>query len=99
MGTTHRIVSPVFPRPIAGPFVLLQKLVSFILSRCTKANDTGERLLTLEGRLAIGPKETLTLVQCAGRRYLVAAGGGSIVSLTEVSSPSGRRQRVRKEEQ
>jgi flagellar biogenesis protein FliO len=109
MAIARNIASPMNASPLARPTALVQRLVSFFLSRCVGKQESGERLLTLEGRLTIGPKETLTLVQCAGRRYLVAAGGGGIVSLTEVSSATlastpvspalTRRPKARREEQ
>ncbi|WP_446742354.1 flagellar biosynthetic protein FliO [Silvibacterium acidisoli] len=98
MATLQNISSSAYPSPFGRHALLLRKAISSFLSRCLKTRKAGERLLILEERLSIGQKETLTLVQCAGRRYLVAAGGGNI-SLTEVPSVSMRRPRNRKEEQ
>ena len=44
--------------------------------------------LFIEERITIGPKKTLTLVNCAGRRFLVAAAGDFIAPLIEIGAQS-----------
>jgi hypothetical protein len=49
-----------------------------------RTSETPERLISLEERLVIGPKKTLMLVNCAGRRFLFATAGDSITPFVEV---------------
>jgi flagellar biogenesis protein FliO len=48
--------------------------------------------LRMEERLSLGPKKTLFLVDCAGRKFLVAAGADTIVAMTEVRPQEKRRK-------
>ena len=43
--------------------------------------------LRIEERLHLGPKKSLLLVNCHGRRFLVATAGETIASLIEVGMP------------
>jgi flagellar biogenesis protein FliO len=55
------------------------------LSRAARAS---EQRLSIEERLVIGPKKTLMLVNCDGRRFLLATAGDMIAPMIELS-PSG----------
>lgn len=46
-----------------------------------------ERVLSVEDRLALGPKKALVLVRCHGQRFLVAVSGDTIGPFTEVAGP------------
>lgn len=59
----------------------LSRIVLETLSLPSKCSD---RLLSVEERIAIGPRKTLLLVNCAGRRFLVATAGDAIAPMIEV---------------
>jgi flagellar biogenesis protein FliO len=48
------------------------------------ASAAPKRLISIEERMEIGPKKTLMLVNCAGRRFLLATTGDSIAPLGEI---------------
>ncbi len=52
------------------------------LSRAARAS---EQRLSIEERLVIGPKKTLMLVNCDGRRFLLATAGDMIAPMIELS--------------
>jgi hypothetical protein len=95
MATSRGISAPLFVKPILQPAGFPGRVWAFFASRWAVTKRGGERLLVLEDRLAIGPKKSLALVQCAGRRYLVAVSGDAIAALQEVPSRESR-PRVRK---
>jgi len=43
-----------------------------------------DNVLALDGKLSLGPKKTLFLVNCKGRQFLVATGAETIASMVEV---------------
>ena len=47
------------------------------------------RSLFIEERIAIGPRKSLMLVNCAGQRFLLATAGEAITSLGEVHPCGG----------
>jgi flagellar biogenesis protein FliO len=47
--------------------------------------------IRLEGRLSLGPKKSLVLVQCRGKSVLLALGGEGITPVMEV--PAHRRRK------
>jgi len=55
-----------------------------VLERLSLPARSSDRLLSIEDRITIGPKKTLMLVNCAGRRFLVATAGDAIVPMIEV---------------
>lgn len=40
--------------------------------------------LAVEGRVTLGPKKSLVLVHCHGRRYLIASAGDTVAPIVEV---------------
>jgi flagellar biogenesis protein FliO len=46
----------------------------------------------MEERLSLGPKKMLFLVECEGRKFLIATGADTIVTMTEVRSTEKRRK-------
>jgi hypothetical protein len=49
-----------------------------------KAPEAPQRLMSIEERLVVGPKKSLMLVTCAGRRFLFATTDDSITAPIEV---------------
>jgi flagellar biogenesis protein FliO len=79
-------------------------LLSRAITRLSRVRATQQGALRIEERLQFGPKKTLLLVSCHGRRFLVATAGETIAPLIEVrmdreaSAPKrARRSRARKE--
>ncbi|HEX3472672.1 MAG TPA: flagellar biosynthetic protein FliO, partial [Silvibacterium sp.] len=67
--------------PAAQRIVRLMRLAFEKLSWTAQPS---ERYLSIEERLAIGPKRTLMLVNCRGRRFLLAMAGDTISPMIEV---------------
>ena len=67
--------------PAAQRIVRLMRLAFEKLSRTAHPPD---RCLSIEERLVIGPKKTLMLVNCEGRRFLLAMAGDMITPMIEV---------------
>jgi len=61
------------------------------LRRLMSLPTAGEMPIRLEGRLSLGPKKSLVLVNCRGKSVLLALGGESITPVMEV--PAHRRRR------
>ena len=51
----------------------------------------GENPLRIEARLNLGPKKAVVLVNCCGRRVLLALSGDAIAPLLEVPKPTRRK--------
>jgi len=51
------------------------------------ADQSQDRLLSIEERIGIGAKKSLILVNCAGRRFLIATAGEAIAAMVEVRPP------------
>lgn len=54
------------------------------LRRLTGRREAAEAPLSVEGRLSLGPKKWLVLVNCRGRRLLVAVSGDSVTPVLEM---------------
>jgi flagellar biogenesis protein FliO len=61
------------------------------LRRLMSLPTAGEMPIRLEGRLNLGPKKSLVLVNCRGKSVLLAVGGEAITPVMEV--PARRRKR------
>jgi flagellar biogenesis protein FliO len=59
-------------------------LLRAIFARVSRSCATQESSLRIEERLNLGPKKALLLVNCHGRRFLVATAGDTIAPLIEV---------------
>jgi len=57
------------------------------LRRFRSAAARGDTLLSLEGRVSLGPKKALMLVNCCGKRVLVAVSGDSVTPILELPRP------------
>jgi hypothetical protein len=60
------------------------------LRRVFPASANADVLLRLEGRLSLGPKKTLLLVDCCGKKVLLAVSGDTIVPVLEFARPKRR---------
>ena len=54
------------------------------LQRLLRKREAPRRLLSIEEQIAVGPKKSLMLVNCAGRRFLFVTAGDSITPGVEV---------------
>jgi len=52
-----------------------------------KARSAGEAALRVEGRISLGPKKSLVLVDCRGRQVLLAVSGDTVTPLMEMPRP------------
>lgn len=88
---------PVFAE--APPLVRrLRIAASWLLRRFAPAAGCTERSLAVEERVAIGPKKSLILVRCHGRRFLVASAGDTVGPFVEIAPPkAARRPRTERE--
>lgn len=59
-------------------------LVRLLLDKLARAAGPAQSALSIEERLAIGPKKTLMVVNCHGKRFLVATAGDMIAPLIEI---------------
>ena len=58
-----------------------------IVQRLLHAPTATDAPLRLEARLNLGPKKSLFLVNCCGRRVLLAVSGDTIVPVAELPKP------------
>jgi hypothetical protein len=63
------------------------------LSRLTGIRRAADAPLRLEARLNLGPKKSLVLVDCCGKRLLLAVSGDAIQPVTEIAA-AGKRARM-----
>jgi flagellar biogenesis protein FliO len=61
-------------------------LLRRILRSFQQPPEARQFIMSIEQRIAVGPKQSLILVNCAGRRFLLAMAGDSITSPVEVNS-------------
>lgn len=88
---------PVFVE--APPFVRLLRTAAYrLVQRFTRTANAAERVLAIEDQVAIGPRKSLLVVRCHGRRFLVATAGDTIGPVIEVAAtrPARRQSRERK---
>lgn len=62
------------------------------LTKRFTASSAAERALVVEDRVSIGPKKSLIVVCCHGRRFLVATAGDSIGPILEIAAPKMARR-------
>jgi flagellar biogenesis protein FliO len=85
--------------PEASPFARhLRNRVCALLKKFTRAANSQDRALSVEDRIAIGPKKSLILVRCHGRRFLVASAGDTLGPFIEIASSKPRRTPRRESE-
>jgi flagellar biogenesis protein FliO len=80
--TTMEARSPGYPAGLLAQRIARRARSAF--EKFLRRAQSSDRLLLIEERIAIGPKKTLLLVNCAGRRFLVATAGDTIAPLVEV---------------
>jgi flagellar biogenesis protein FliO len=64
----------------------LRNMLRALLARFTRTTNSTERALTVEDRVALGPKKSLAVVNCHGQRFLIAVAGETIGPIIAVSS-------------
>jgi flagellar biogenesis protein FliO len=72
--------------------ILWRGILQAILRRWSVQGGNVQNALRVAERLSLGSKKTLFLVECEGKKFLVAAGADTIVALTEVRSAPKRRK-------
>ena len=95
-----KIVAAQMPRLVETPPLVrhVQNGVRWLLRRISPAAAGAERALAVEERVAIGPKKSLVLVRCHGRRFLVASAGDTVGPFVEIAPPkAARRSRTERE--
>lgn len=65
------------------------------LRRLAGKSEAAEAPLRVEGRISLGPKKQLVLVNCHGRRVLVALSGDAITPLMELEAETKPRRRAK----
>ena len=60
------------------------------LRRLTSASCAPEAAIHIEARLGLGPKKSLALVECRGRRVLLAISGDSVVPVLDFQEEAAR---------
>ena len=84
--------------PLAGvpPFFRsLRSVAHWLLRRFTPTASSAPRVLAVEDRVTIGPKKSLVVVRCHGRRFLIATCGdtiGPVIEVTPALSPHRNRR-------
>ena len=61
-------------------------LLRWIRSR-VKTRSGGEEVLRVAGRISLGPKKSLVLVECRGRQVLLAMSGDAVTPVMELPRP------------
>ncbi|MGA7524130.1 MAG: flagellar biosynthetic protein FliO [Acidobacteriaceae bacterium] len=57
-----------------------------------KVRPAGEAALRVEGRISLGPKKSLVLVDCRGRQVLLALSGDTVTPVMELTAPRRARK-------
>ena len=74
----------------------LRNAVRWLRKIFSPAAGSAERALAVEERVAIGPKKSLVVVRCHGRRFLVATAGDTVGPMIEISPPESPSRAVRR---
>ncbi len=90
--TTGMVLSPVFDGSTPLPRYSWTMRMGLWLRRLMSLPTAGEMPIRLEGRLSLGPKKSLVLVNCRGKSVLLALGSESITPVMEVPAPRRRRR-------
>jgi hypothetical protein len=85
------VLSPVFDGSTPLPRYSWTMRMGLWLRRLMSLPTAGEMPIRLEGRLSLGPKKSLVLVNCRGKSVLLALGSEGITPVMEV--PAHRRKR------
>lgn len=85
------VLNPVFDGSSPMPRPSWTMRLGLWLRRLMSLPTAGEMPIHLEGRLSLGPKKSLVLVNCRGKSVLLALGNEAITPIMEV--PARRRKR------
>jgi flagellar biogenesis protein FliO len=85
------VLSPVFDGTTPMPRYSWTMRLGLWLRRLMSLPTAAEMPIHLEGRLNLGPKKSLVLVNCRGKSVLLALGSEVITPIMEV--PAHRRQK------
>jgi Flagellar biosynthesis protein, FliO len=85
------VLNPVFDGSTPMPRYSWTMRLGLWLRRLMSLPTAGEMPIRLEGRLNLGPKKSLVLVNCRGKSVLLALGSEVITPILEV--PAQRRHR------
>ena len=88
---TGMVLSPVFDGSTPMPRYSWTMRLGLWLRRLMSLPTAGEIPIRLEGRLNLGPKKALVLVNCRGKSVLLALGNEVITPIMEV--PVHRRRK------
>jgi hypothetical protein len=86
------VLSPVFDGSAPMPRPSWTMRLGLWLRRLMSLPTAGEVPIRLEGRLSLGPKKSLVLVNCRGKSVLLAVGGDAITPVMEVPVPRRRKR-------
>ena len=82
----EKTLSPVGVRWETGEGLSLAARLTAWLRRLPAPRAAGDAPLLLEARLGLGPKKSLVLVNCCGKRVLLALSGDTIHPVMEMSA-------------
>lgn len=85
------VLNPVFEGSASMPRPSWTMRLGLWLRRLMSLPVSGDMPIRLEGRLNLGPKKALVLVNCRGKSVLLALGAEAITPVMEV--PAQRRRR------
>lgn len=88
---TAMVLNPVFDGSTPMPRYSWTMRLGLWLRKLMSLPTAGEMPIRLEGRLNLGPKKSLVLVNCRGKSVLLAMGSEVITPIMEV--PAHRRRK------
>lgn len=88
---TGMVLNPVFDGSTPMPRYSWTMRLGLWLRKLMSLPTAGELPIRLEGRLSLGPKKSLVLVNCRGKSVLLALGSEVITPIMEV--PAHRRRK------
>lgn len=70
----------------------LRNALRALTKKFTQTAGSAERALVMEDRIAIGPKKSLVVVRCYGRRFLIATTPDGIGPILEIAATKTARR-------
>jgi hypothetical protein len=86
------VLNPVFDGSTPMPRYSWTMRLGLWLRKLMSLPTAGELPIRLEGRLSLGPKKSLVLVNCRGKSVLLALGSEVITPIMEVSAHRRRKR-------
>jgi hypothetical protein len=86
------VLNPVFDGSTPMPRYSWTMRLGLWLRKLMSLPTAGELPIRLEGRLSLGPKKSLVLVNCRGKSVLLALGSEGITPIMEVSAHRRRKR-------